>query len=324
MRLSTVLPLILATTVALPLRAAADKPARNRIVRVVTISQDGLDGTSKEALLEATMKRLDQAASYHPDIVSLPETFLRDAAEPVPGPVSARLAAWAREHKSYVIAGLRTLTAGRLYNSAILFDRQGRIAGQFHKIHPTEAELKAGVSPGDTEPPVFETDFGTIGIQICFDVNWWDVWRRLKQKGAKIVFFPSAYPAARQISALALMNQYYVVSSTQTRQSRIYDITGEEIAASGKYQPWAGATLPLGKRLFEIDFHVRKVHEIQQKYGSRIDVSWLHDDDWFTLASLDPGLTVEDIEQEFGLTPLDAYRIRATGAVDKARASAAK
>lgn len=320
MRLTKVLLLILATCVALPVTAAADKPVRNRIVRVVTISQDGLDDSSKEALLEATMKRLDQAASFHPDIASLPETFLRDAAEPVPGPVSTRLATWAREHSSYVIAGLKTLTGGRLYNSAILIDRQGRVAGQFHKIHPTEAELKAGITPGDTEPPVFETDFGTIGVQICFDVNWWDVWKRLKQKGAKIVFFPSAFPAARQISALALMNQYYVVSSTQTRQSRIYDITGEELAASGKYQQWTGATLPLGKRLFEIDFHARKVHQILEKYGSRIDVNWLHDDDWFTLASLDPGLTVEDLEQEFGLTPLDAYRVRANGAVDKARA----
>jgi predicted amidohydrolase len=318
MRLTTVLLWILAACVALPVKAA-DKPVRNRIVRVVTITQDGLDEKSKESLLEATVKRLDQAASFHPDIASLPETFLRDAAEPVPGPVTNRLGAWARAHSSYVIAGLTTQLNGRLYNSAILIDRQGRVAGQFHKIHPTEAELKAGITPGDTEPPVFETDFGTIGVQICFDVNWWDVWKRLKQKGAKIVFFPSAYPAARQISALALMNQFYVVSATQTRQSRIYDITGEELAASGKYQPWAGATLPIGKRLFEIDFHVRKVHELLQKYGSRIDVNWLHDDDWFTLASLDPGLTVEDLEQEFDLTPLDAYRVRATGAVDKAR-----
>src|SRR5688572_9064504 len=148
MRFITVLLWILATCVALPVEAAADKPVRNRIVRVVTVSQDGLVDNSKEALLEATIKRLDQAASFRPDIASLPETFLRQAAEPVPGPVTTRLAAWAREHSSYVIAGLTTLKDGRLYNSAILIDRQGRVTGQFHKIHPTEAELKAGVTPG--------------------------------------------------------------------------------------------------------------------------------------------------------------------------------
>ena len=178
--------------------------------------------------------------------------------------------------------------------------------------------------PGEVDPPVFETDFGTIGIQICFDVNWWDNWKRLKQKGAKIVFFPSAYPAYRQVSALALMNQFYVVSSTNSRSSNIYDITGQVLASSGHSQQWAAAALPIGKRLFETDYHAQKVRQIQQKYGPRVEVVWFHDDDWFTLASLDPGLTVEDIIAEFGLTPLDDYRIRAAKAVDKARATLAK
>ena len=62
-----------------------------------------------------------------------------------------------------------------------------------------------------------------------------------------------------------------------------------------------------------------KVRELQRKYGSRVQLVWLNDDDWFTLASLDPQLTVEDLIAEFGLTPLDAYRIRAAKAVDAAR-----
>ena len=58
---------------------------------------------------------------------------------------------------------------------------------------------------------------------------------------------------------------------------------------------------------------------MQRKYGSRIELTWYHEDDWFTLASLDPTLTVEDLMAEFGLTPLDAYRIRAGKAVEAAR-----
>jgi hypothetical protein len=50
-------------------------------------------------------------------------------------------------------------------------------------------------------------------VQICFDINWYDTWQRLKRKGVKIVFFPSAYPAAQQLSALALVNRFYIVSS---------------------------------------------------------------------------------------------------------------
>jgi predicted amidohydrolase len=191
--------------------------------------------------------------------------------------------------------------------------------GRFDKMHPTEKELEQGIHPGNIDPPVFETDFGKIGMQICFDVNWWDNWARLKKKGAKIVFFPAAYPAAKQLSALALMNQFFIVSSTQSRLSRIYDITGDELAVSGRFQPFAAAAIPIDKTLFEIDFHTTKAREIQKKYGSKVEVVWHHEDDWFTLASLDPDLTVQDLIAEFGLTPLEDYRVRAQRAVDAAR-----
>ena len=296
-------------------------PPRNRIVRVVTVSQAGLDRSGSD-LLEKTLERLEQSASFRPDIACLPEVFLPTVVETVPGPVTGRLAAWARKNSSYVVFGLKTRRGDRLYNSGVLLDRQGWIAGQFHKIHPTESELASGIHPGDPDPPVFETDFGAIGIEICFDVNWWDVWKKLKQKGAKIVFFPAAYPAALQLSALALMNQFYVVSSAMSRSSRIYDITGQVLTATGQFQEWAGAALPVGKRLFEIDFHARKAREIQKKYGPKVELVWFHEDDWFTLASLDPDLTVEDLIAEFGLIPLDEYRIRAARAVDEARSKA--
>lgn len=293
-------------------------PARNKIVRVVTVSQAGLD-RSAPGLLESTLERLEQAASFRPDIAVLPEVFLPGPPEAVPGPTTERLAEWARSHSSYLVFGLKTTSGGKTYNSAVLLDRQGRVAGQYNKMYPTEQELREGISPGEAEPWVFETDFGRIGIQICFDVNWWDTWKRLKERGAEVIFFPAAYPAARQLAALALANEVYIVSSTRSRRSRIYDITGEQLAATGEYQQWAGAALPLGKRLFEIDFHVRKARDLQKKYGSKIELKWYHEDDWFTLASLDPELTVDDLIREYGLTPLSAYRARAGEAVRKAR-----
>ena len=309
---------------ASPAWAGEHQQARNHVVRVVTISMDRLTANRKGALLEAGIERLQQAASFHPDIACLPELFARSAPEPVPGPTTDRLAEWARSNSSYVIAGLNKISKGRVYNTAVLLDRRGQIVGQFDKIHPTERELEQGTMPGSPDPPVFETDFGLIGIQICFDVNWWDTWRRLKEKGARIIFFPAAYPAAQQLSAIALTNQFFVVSSPGTRPARIYDITGRVLSASGDYQPWAGAVLPLARRLFEVDFHVKKVHQIQQKYGPKVDVVWYHDDDWFTLASVDPDLTVEDLQKEFGLTPLDEYRVRANKAAETVRARAAE
>jgi beta-ureidopropionase len=313
----------LVVTVACGKSATGQSQSRaDRIIRVVTISQDGVWRSSGD-LLEPAMARLDQAGSFHPDIACLPEMFSNRAPELVPGPVTERLSAWARAHSSYVIFGLRTKKGDRIYNSAILLDRHGRVVGQYSKIHPTEDEIKDGTTPGqDDGPPVFHTDFGTIGVQICFDVNWRDEWRRLKEEGAEIVFWPAAYPAARQLPALALWNQYYVVSSPMTGAAHIYDITGRVLASSGKYQEWAQAVLPLGERLFEVDYNAPKAQEIQQKYGSRVEVTWYHDSDWFTLASLDPDLTVEALIKEYGLTPLDAYISRATKVINQARADA--
>ncbi len=318
MRSCWILLVVLALVTGVCPSAQAAGTTRNPLVRVVTVSQAGLDRAGP-GLLDQTMERLDQAAAFRPDIACLPEVVVDGDPEAIPGPVTGRFAGWARRHSSYVIFGLRTRSGSRVYNSAILLDRQGEVAGRYNKIYPTEGELKDGVFPGDPDPPVFKTDFGLIGIQICFDVNWWDTWKRLKQKGARIVFFPAAYPAALHLSALALSNQFFVVSSTRSRLSRIYDITGEVLVTTGHFQQWTGAVLPLGKRLFEIDFHIEKAREIQRKYGPKVEVSWRHEDDWFTLASYDSELTVDDLIAEFGLIPLDDYRIRAAKAVDNAR-----
>jgi beta-ureidopropionase len=294
----------------------------DRIVRVVTVSQDGLEFGTHD-LLEPTMERLNRAASFHPDIACLPEVFSNRAPEQVPGVVTERLAAWAREHSSYVIFGLKTKQGDSVFNSAILLDRKGQVIGKYNKVHPTEGEMRERITPGeDAGPPVFTTDFGVIGIQICFDVNWRDGWHRLKEQGAKIVFWPSAYPAGRQLSALSLTNQFYVVSAVEGGAAHIYDITGEPLATTGKYQEWAGAALPLGKRLFEVDYNAPKAQEIQKKYGPRVEVTWYHDCDWVAVASLDPNLSTEDLIKEYGLTPLDDYIARSTKEQDQARAEA--
>ncbi len=302
---------------------AGPNPAvRNHLVRVVTVSQEGLDVEGNN-LLEPTLELLNRAASFHPDIVCLPEHFSGRTPQTVPGPVTDRLAAWAREHSSYVAFGLITKKDGKIHNSAILMDRQGQIVGQYNKLHPTDQEIKRGILPGeDTGLSVFKTDFGTIGLQICFDVNWRDEWHKLKEHGAQLVIWPSAYPAAMQLPALALTNEYFIISSTGRASASIYDITGRVLATTGVYQEWAGAVLPLGKRLFETDYNAPKAREIQQKYGLRVEVTWYHDSDWITLASLDPEVRVEDLIGEYGLIPLDAYIARSTKIINQTRAEA--
>lgn len=309
-------------TLVVPSTVQAQRSAStNPLVRVVTISQAGLNAPAGAALLNATIERLDRAASFSPDIACLPETFTRADPEPVPGPTTERLSAWARAHACYVICPISVRDGDRIFNSAVLIDRTGKIVGRYDKIRPTEGELARSVCPGRSDPPIFETDFGRIGIQICFDVNWHGQWRSLKEQGVDMIFFPSAYPAARQLRTQAWLNQCFVVSSTKTRQATIFDITGDPIATSGKYQNWAGAVLPLGKRLFEIDYHVSKLRKIAAEYGDKVRIEWHHDDDLVAVASVAPDLTVDELIEKFELTVHTDYIRRAERAQDAQRPS---
>ena len=291
----------------------------NRLVHVATISQDDLPTLTSAGCVGPTWERLEQAASCRPDIVCLPENWARSDGEAFPGAETDKLCAWAREHRCYVVHPVAVFDDGQKYNSAILIDRRGEIQGRYDKIHPTEGEVECGISPGDLDPPVFQTDFGTIGMQICFDVNWPETWRQLKKKGAEIVFYASAYPASRQISTLALLFQFYVVSSTRSRPSTLWDITGDRIDRSGMFRQWAHGTLCLEKRLFEIDNHVGRAHAIEQKYGRRVRIAWYHDEDWFTLDSLDPDVSIPEIMAEFELLPLTDYIHHSTEVQNLAR-----
>ncbi len=293
-------------------------PGKNPIVSVVSIAQDYLQRDCTDQLLEKSLQFMDRAAGCRPDIVCLPETSFQSpparAAEMI-----ERLGKWAAGNNSYVIASLLINDGDLTYKSGILLDRQGSLAGRYDKIHLTEGEVDEGICPGKTDPPVFETDFGKIGIQICFDCNWPETWNRLADKGAEMVFFCSAFPAHTHMSAYAWQNEFFIVSSIKQRPSRIYDISGNVLDQSGMFRPWAHAMVPLGKRLFEIDFHVKKFREIEIKYGPRVQIQWLHDDDWATVASLDPDLSVAELMDEFELTPLRDYQDRAKAHHDQAR-----
>lgn len=154
--------------------------------------------STPERNIELFAAEIDAAGELGLDIVCLPEALglvgtkatVRDIAEPIPGPVTKRLGRAARASNIWVVAGLTERDGDLLYNTAVLLDREGAVAGKYRKIHLPREEWKQGIAPGD-EYPIFQTDFGRIAIQICYD--WFfpepeAIWR-LKQ--AEIVFAPT-------------------------------------------------------------------------------------------------------------------------------------
>jgi len=306
--------------------SSTSDPAREilrRNVKVVSVDIQHLyPERSIESRVNDVLDRMDKSAGYQPDIMCLTETFntsyvdeersYEEIAEDeyVPGPVTRKIADFANKHNCYIICPIVTKKEGKYYNSAILLDRQGSIRGAYHKVHPVDTEILngEGVIPGPIRPPVFETDFGKIGMQICFDANWFKSWAHLKEDGAEIVFFPSQFPGGRILNFHAWKNNYYVVSSTG-EDARIIDITGIDIDSSSFQLGYTWASLNLEKEYVPTFPGKYSIPDILKKYKERVKIRVFRDTGGgagtgaghITIESLDPDLFVRDILKEFGI-----------------------
>lgn len=82
--------------------------------------------------------------------------------------------------------------------------------------------LEGGVHPG-AEYNVIELDFGRVGIQICYDVNFPEGWQRLKERGAELVLFPTQSPQLTRPAMYAASHEYWVVSSTFRNNASLFE-----------------------------------------------------------------------------------------------------
>jgi len=125
------------------------------------------------------------------DVVCFPEYF------PYQGDVE--LAAAARRYDTYIIAGLVEAEGGKLYNTATLFDRRGRLLGRQRKRNVGVVERdRLGISPGDGVYRTLPTDFGKIGMPVCID--FWgqpEAARQLTDQSADVIFNISMFPVLR-------------------------------------------------------------------------------------------------------------------------------
>ena len=205
-----------------------------RMVRLATIHHRPRKSQSTEENLKAFSALVDRAGAEKADIVCLPEgativgTKLKyvSGSEPVPGPTTKYLGEVARRNNLYIIAGLLEKDGEVVYNTAVLIDREGNLAGKYRKASLPREEIDGGVTPGNSFP-VFDTDFGRIGIMICWDVTFPEPARALAQQGAEIIFLPIWGGNVKLAQARAIENQVYLVSSTYDMVTAVFDLEGE-------------------------------------------------------------------------------------------------
>lgn len=206
---------------------------------------------------------LEKIKDENPDFVILPEMFCCPYqtenfpiyAEKEGGPVWQQLSGYAKQYGIYLIGGSMPEkdAEGNVYNTSYIFDREGKQIGKHRKVHLFDIDVKGGqtfkesdtLTAGDIDT-VFDTEFGKIGVMLCFDIRFPELSRMMVNDGAKVIFVPAAFnmttgPAHWELSfrTRALDNQIYMVGCAPARDvSAGYISWGHSIVTD----PWGRVT----------------------------------------------------------------------------------
>jgi len=238
--------------------------------------------------------QIDAAGKLGLDILCLGEAItivgtgctVKDCAEPIPGPVTLQLADAARRNRIWVVAGITEQAGDVVYNTAVLLDRKGRIAGKYRKVHLPREEWKNGIRPGH-EYPVFETDFGKVAIQICYDWFFPEPAEIFALKGAEIIFAPTwgntlpdqagRVDGESTFRVRARDNGLYMVPSVYSGNSLIIDPMGRILTSSAGKEGvfWAQVDLNVRESLKWVGYwrSIGPRHRMIKSYGSLLKAS---------------------------------------------------
>src|SRR5262249_8489638 len=148
-----------------------------------------------------------------------------------PGPSTQQLGEAAKRHRLYIVAGLYERDGKAVYNTSVLLGRDGRLVGKYRKVCLPDEEIDGGITPGK-DYPVFATDFGRVGMMICWDVSYPEVARELAARGAEVILMPIWGGNETLARARAIENQLYIVASGYDFRTAIYDRTGNAVRAA--------------------------------------------------------------------------------------------
>ena len=220
--------------------------------------QMGVSADKKENL-EKAKTYIAKAKAGGADIAVLPEMFncpysnayFADYAEKTGGESHTSLSAAAKDNGLYLIGGSMPEIAedGSIYNTSFVFDREGKEIARHRKVHLFDIDVKGGqrffeseTFKGGDDITVFDTEFGKMGLVICFDIRFPEICRLTALSGAKALFAPGAFnmttgPLHWEIlfRLRAVDNQLFTVGVSPARdEAGVYVSYANSIAAD----PW--------------------------------------------------------------------------------------
>jgi predicted amidohydrolase len=323
-----------------PTGTKADRPPRKVVVGTAIFGPygkyPGLDERLK-VLGSLINEMAQQAGARYPghglDLAILPETTVtatggeaHERAVPLRGRVQETFGGLARRHRTYILAPMDLAEDGPhgtpFANAAVLFDRRGEVVGVYRKRHPVayvgSDALEGGITPG-RDCPVFECDFGKLGVQICWDVQYPDGWEALAKGGAEIVAWPTASPATVLPAAHAARHRYYVVSGTWRNNATVYEPTG---MVAARIEGPAGVLvheLDLSYAILGWSAFLKDGQALRERYGERVGFHYDPREDMGLFWSNDPATTVGAMLRSIGGEEIDAQVERNRRLQDAAR-----
>ena len=316
-------------------RSTSDQPPRKVIVGTAMqpfwVEYPGLEQRLRELteLVDRMQAQSQKQYGRGLDLGILPEMAVTGEVQPgrnalassfpLSGPVLEAFSRKARQLSCYIVAPLYLLedkSAGVCSNAAVLFGRKGEVVGIYRKVHLVvdrrTGSTENGATPGK-EQPVFSCDFGKLGIQICYDMDFNSGWRDLARQGAEIVAWPSQSPQRSRPVARAIEGHYYIVSSTWRNNASIFEPAGKiasQIVERPDMHKSAGGLLEDNVLAEEIDLSYAIVpwsgplqngKLVSNAYGDKAGFHYYEDDDRGIFWSNDPKTTIRQMLSKLGL-----------------------
>jgi hypothetical protein len=302
-----------------PLAVWAETPALpGRQIRVAAICI-GFGG-DHDKKLKLAVDHLETAGQNRVDLACLPEEFAGTVAEPISGPTVRAVSALAKKYHMYVVCPIREQAAGEQFNTSVLIDRKGEVAGYYRKVFVYWGE---GLVPSRDGVKAFETDFGRVSILTCFDLNFPELWQEADLQNADVVLWPSAYGGGSPLNAFAMLYHYYIVP---VGEGNIIDVTGKNIDNLEKPRPGQFiATLDLDRTFIHTNFTDEKVKKLLSEHKGEVEQEHFYRmESWYLLRSTKPGLSVRDLCAQYQIETLRQYQHRSRQQIDQARKVAKK
>ncbi|QDT73120.1 Aliphatic amidase [Lacipirellula limnantheis] len=274
-------------------------------------------GGEWEAKMKLASEHLEVAGSRQVDIACLPEEFAGLEAEPLTGRTTKAIGALAKKHRMWVVCPIREQAPdGKQFNTAVLLDREGEIAGYYRKVFVFwDEDLHAS----DEGVKTFDTDFGRIALLTCFDANFDEVWQSAERQGAEIVLWPSAYAGGIPLNGYAMIHNYAIVA---VGRGNIIDVMGRDLEEVESPLPQQFiATIDLDTTIVHSDFNGEKVSALLKKHQGEIEeIAELGKfEGWHVLKATAPGVSARAACREFELETLREYRQRSRREINERR-----